>query len=464
MAAGYPLLIKHRRAEVKIYPKRAGYAWYRIAYYSDGARILRSFKKLSEARCQAKRIARELSAGSKAPALSRQAANAAVFALDQLKILSEALGLSKPIRLEDAIVEYAEAKSALGPVRLISAIKGYLSTVAQIRRVPVRQSVDEYLAARDRLSIPSKVGKRPELSPKLAYQDRLRLNRFAKGFVMDVCDLTKDHFDLFFREHVGDLSAKSRNHYRGTLRHWVKYCVACDYLPANHRLMEGTELKNQKSDGGEIEIYTATEFAAFLAKAEGPLKVLLAIGGLAGLRTQELLRLDWADLWRRPGYIEVGKAKAKTRQRRLVPILPALAAWLDPWRQFKQGPIWTFHEITFHDHLRQVAEAAGVERKDNALRHTFISVRLAETHNENQVAQEAGTSPSLIHRNYRQLVTLAEAKEWFGVMPLEPTHQIEPPLQPANCPQKEGIPATAQKCQHGTRARVPKSKPRSVNP
>jgi integrase len=43
---------------------------------------------------------------------------------------------------------------------------------------------------------------------------------------------------------------------------------------------------------------------------------LFAIGGLAGLRTAELLRLDWADVWRVPGHIEITSGKAKTRQRR----------------------------------------------------------------------------------------------------------------------------------------------------
>ena len=42
------------------------------------------------------------------------------------------------------------------------------------------------------------------------------------------------------------------------------------------------------------------------------------------LRTEELLRLTWKDVWRVPGHIEVTAGKAKTRQRRLVEICPAL--------------------------------------------------------------------------------------------------------------------------------------------
>ena len=68
---------------------------------------------------------------------------------------------------------------------------------------------------------------------------------------------------------------------------------------------------------------------------------MIAIGGLAGLRTAELLRLDWADVWRVPGHIEITAGKSKTRQRRLVEICPALAAWLEPFRTLTTGKLWT---------------------------------------------------------------------------------------------------------------------------
>jgi len=64
---------------------------------------------------------------------------------------------------------------------------------------------------------------------------------------------------------------------------------------------------------------------------------LFAIGGLAGLRTAELLRITWADVWRVPDHIEVTARNSKTRQRRLVEIGPALAAWLEPFRAVTEG-------------------------------------------------------------------------------------------------------------------------------
>ncbi|MEO8426058.1 MAG: hypothetical protein ABI651_03000 [Verrucomicrobiota bacterium] len=39
--------------------------------------------------------------------------------------------------------------------------------------------------------------------------------------------------------------------------------------------------------------------------------------------------------------------------------------------------------------------------------------------NENAVSFESGNSPAMIHRHYKQLVTEAEAKKWFGLFPEE---------------------------------------------
>jgi integrase len=73
--------------------------------------------------------------------------------------------------------------------------------------------------------------------------------------------------------------------------------------------------------------------------AEGPLQPLIAIGGLGGLRTAELLRLEWEDVWRVAGHIEISQTKSKTRSRRLVTICPALEEWLRCHRSLQNQPV-----------------------------------------------------------------------------------------------------------------------------
>ena len=116
------------------------------------------------------------------------------------------------------------------------------------------------------------------------------------------------------------------------------------------------------------------------------------------------------------------KGKTKTASRRLVPVVDSLAAWLTPLAS-KSGPVWPHGHDAFYD-AQQVAAAAtrtedmaALTWKQNGLRHSFISHRLADVKNENQVGFESGNSPAMIHKHYKQLVTQEEAKKWFGLFP-----------------------------------------------
>jgi len=55
--------------------------------------------------------------------------------------------------------------------------------------------------------------------------------------------------------------------------------------------------------------------------------------------------------------------------------------------------------------------------KHNALRHSFISYRVADIQNVAQVALEAGNSPQMIFKHYRELVRPDAAKAWFSIAP-----------------------------------------------
>jgi site-specific recombinase XerD len=90
-------------------------------------------------------------------------------------------------------------------------------------------------------------------------------------------------------------SAKSRNHHRAAIRQFLQWSVRKDYLPANHRLTEADGMRPENGNTAEVEFYTPAELKALLDAATGPMRAMLAIGGLAGLRTAELLRLMWED-------------------------------------------------------------------------------------------------------------------------------------------------------------------------
>ena len=443
----YPKRIKHRgRVLATIYAKCKGRDSYRVAWQVAGQRRMASFASYSLAKRHADKLVKDLASGSQVTALHPAQARDALAALERLADFYRATG--RRVSLLAAVSEFVESSSKLGKRTMGEAVEGFLRTVADVKRKDIKDAVTDFLLA-DAPRTKAAEGQRSQLSAKYAYNRKLQLDRFAAMFPNTaVCELSKEHLDTF----IGSLdkvkttsrngraagSAKSRNHYRATLRQFLQWAVRKDYLTPTHRLIEADAMRPERANNAAVELYTPQEFASLLAAAKDdlrPLRPIMAIGGLAGLRTSELLRLDWADVWRVAGHIEVTAGKAKTRQRRLVEICPALAAWLEPFRTVTTGKLWTGHEITFQQHFVDLCQDAvvkikgekvAVTRKTNGLRHAFCTYHFAANANENLTAQQAGNSPAMIHAHYKGLATKAEAEKWFNVLPPKSAKNVIP--------------------------------------
>ncbi len=83
-------------------------------------------------------------------------------------------------------------------------------------------------------------------------------------------------------------------------------------------------MKAEDLDQKEIDSYRPNELRALLDGAADDLRPVLALGGLAGLRREEILWLDWADVWRVKGKIEISARIAKGPKRRLVDLGQAM--------------------------------------------------------------------------------------------------------------------------------------------
>jgi integrase len=295
-----------------------------------------------------------------------------------------------------------------------------------VKRKDNGEAVGEFLETQAPLTKSAK-GQRAQLSGKYAYNRQIQLRRFAATFPNTaVCDLGREHLDAFIGS-LSELSAKSRNHYRAAVRQFLQWAVRKDFLTVTHRLGEADGLLREHADNGEIEFYTSKEFRALLETAEGSMRAMVAIVGLAGLRTAELLRLDWAEVWRVPGHVEITAGKSKTRSRRLVEICPALAAWLEPFRGLtgKVCPITAASvDVIWQQQFLRLCDDAQVSRKRNGLRHGYCSFHFALHSNENLTAAQAGNSPAMIHAHYKGLATKAEAEKWFNVQPAKAENVI----------------------------------------
>jgi len=408
----FPVTIRHRTSKAKIYRPAGKFNYYRVAFAIAGKRQMQTFANYPDAKAAAKRIVRDAAKGSQAAALSATQSRDALAAFQRLQSFYQTTG--RRVSLLAGISEFVEASGKLGGRTMGEAVEGYLRTVASVKRKDIGEAVTEFLQA-DAPRTKAADGQRAQMSGKYAYNRKLQLNRFADTFPSTaISELSREHLDKFIGS-LNEFSAKSRNHYRAAVRQFLQWAIRKDYLSGTHRLNEADAMRPERANTAAVEFYTPDEFAALLKTANETLRPIIAIGGFAGLRTAELLRLDWADVWRVPKHIEITAGKSKTRQRRLVEICPALTKWLEPFRALVSGKLWSGHEITFQQHFVELCETAKVTRKTNGLRHAFCTYHLTLHSNENLTALQAGNSPAMIHAHYKGLATKAEAGKWFDV-------------------------------------------------
>jgi integrase len=395
----FPVVVKRGSSVVKIYRDRKPTGtYYRVAYHLGGKRHRLHFNDMDAARAEAE---------AKACQLSRGDVDAMQFSGRHRLEYGRALELVKQfdVPLDGVALEYSEARKLLEDdgVSLIDAARFYARHHGHgIRRKPVADAVEALLAAKARKGV----------SQVYLADLRYRLGNFAKAFVCDVSALGPDDVALFF-EHL-QLSAGSHNNYMSTLRTFLAFAQRHGWLSKEVDLLSHVEKRSGKRE--PVEIFTPNELATILKHAPPALAPCLALGAFAGLRSAEILRLEWRDVERHPGFIEVAAHKAKTATRRIVPIPENLEKWLATAPRFCAA-VCPFTRNHFFKALRTTARNARVKWRHNALRHSFISYRLAEIQDVNRVALEAGNSPQMIFRHYRELATPEQARTWFAITP-----------------------------------------------
>ncbi|HOY59296.1 MAG TPA: site-specific integrase [Verrucomicrobiota bacterium] len=221
----------------------------------------------------------------------------------------------------------------------------------------------------------------------------------------------------------------TRNVHRQILWRLFAHCERRGYIPRGTNPVAATQTFNRKR-AEAIEIWTPKEMAKPLSVAEQDFLLVLAVGAFAGLRTSEILALDWRDVRLKDRTIKVAHRKARCAGTRLAPIPDNLLAWLKPLAK-KIGPVWS-RGVAWKERGRTMtaaqnatAEAAGLlPWRHNGLRHAFCSCRVAATQDVPRTALEAGNSVSTVFAHYRALATEAEGRAWFPIIPPRSTSNV----------------------------------------
>jgi integrase len=394
------------------------YTEYTLAYYQDGQRKTKTSADFDALVTSGKEILADLKEGrSKSTLLTVGERNDYALAIDILKPTG--------IPLTIAAQHFAKAVEILGSDLVVQAAQEYVSRhLDKIKPIKVSDAVTELLAEK-------------EAAKKSAVHIarlRIHLNRFAAAMQKELAKVTVEEMDLFL-DSLKDADGKrvgerTRDNHADSIVTLYRWAQRKRYVAADYDDMERITRLDSDEDG-DIEIYRPAELAALLSNSSGELVPFLAIGAFAGLRSSEILRLDWADVKIENGssciVVQRGKVKKRGKSRRVVPMTENLKAWITPHAK-KSGPVWEHSQPLLYRGLQDLVPAAQaalqkenpaakLEWKPNALRHSFISYRVHSVQNVNQVALEAGNSPDIVFSNYRELVDDASAKAWFGIMP-----------------------------------------------
>ncbi len=161
-------------------------------------------------------------------------------------------------------------------------------------------------------------------------------------------------------------------------------------------------------------ILTPDQAHALLAAADIRFQPAIAVALFAGLRTSELLALRWQEI--SETHIRVIPMVAKRRRQRLIPILPALAPWLERRGQ-PDTNLAPVAKRRWHNVMRMLARQIGMPAwPRNAMRHSFASYHLAAFQDAAKTALILGHTgdAGVFWNHYRELVTEQDAIRYFA--------------------------------------------------
>ena len=407
-----PIVIKRGAIRVQIYRQKrvvdgSEYIQHVVASSDPtGKRVRKAFSSLTNATAHAEKVATNLCRGD---------LDANGFTGTDAAIYADACHRVTPFRvsLTEAIAEYEAARSKLPPgVRLSDTVSVYLLRYPE---GSIQKTVSEVLAEflRDRESA--------HCSAVHLSDIRSRLGQFSRAFQVSVQTLTatlvRDWLRSLRKANKAPLTIRSQNNMLRLIGSLLHFARRQKYL-SRDIVEEIAEIDLGRNETTQTAIFTPDEMRRLLNHCPVDLISPLAIGAFCGLRTSEIGRLDWRFVDLATGFIRIEANMAKTATRRLVPIPDNLREWLKPIAQ-KEGPInpSTDDRGLNHRLVRGPARSAQVAWVKNGLRHSFCSYRLAQTSDAAKVALEAGNSPTMIFRHYRELVTPDQAQDWFSIRP-----------------------------------------------
>jgi len=147
-----------------------------------------------------------------------------------------------------------------------------------------------------------------------------------------------------------------------------------------------------------------------------------AVGFFAGVRSDEISRMDWKDVHFAEKEIRIETPKGVTgTPPRIVGMSDNLAAWLKPYSKDAGKLCYSQSAITARKKLIKEKTGIDFDSKEmrNVARHTFATMHAAFHRNFELTASEMGhgASTSMLMKHYKSITSKSDATAFWSIMP-----------------------------------------------
>jgi integrase len=257
---------------------------------------------------------------------------------------------------------------------------------------------------------------------------RNRLDIFAQTFgERNVGEISQSEVEGWLRDLRGvsdrsaeSLSTRSKKNYLITVRTFFNWAISKGYRTADN---PATKISTPKIDWEAPSILTVEEAKKLLiaAKAEqkGRLLASVVLGLFAGIRSNEIMRLDWSAIDLAEGILTIGPLIAKKRRLRVLELMPNTIAWLKTIRNRKGRVSPGRYTVRWAAFVKKAGFPDWGENRSNAMRHSFGSYHYALHSDAAKTAAMLGhrANDQVLFDSYRSLARKKDAKAYFAIKP-----------------------------------------------
>ncbi|MFZ3377607.1 MAG: hypothetical protein WA183_18825 [Chthoniobacterales bacterium] len=287
---------------------------------------------------------------------------------------------------------------------VLQAVREWERNKAPYRGKKTAEVIAELIAAkrREQLSVP--------------YVNRLEddLKSFAAAVPDEIEKVHARHIKEFLNG--CEVGPRRWNNLRDQIVTLFRFARSERYLP-KERTTEAEDVTKMKVPRKTVAMFTPEELQMIIENTRTVWLPWVLISAFAGIRTFEVLRMDWSSVRWEQKLIDLPPEVTKVNERRIIPMCDALIQNLAPWRDAR-GPVC--EDKVPQREIEQILAKVKAARpnfrwKHNALRHAYGSYRTALTQNVPQVALEMGNSVHMVKRHYLEAKTFEEGLCWFQI-------------------------------------------------